>query len=392
MAAVAVVLAVAGCRKHERYQRQSGGSDSGSTVVEPVAQFELSRNDSWKIEYGGRQTRPDGKVEVFTTRVPNNVIYLISVLSLDDYASYNNDKKQFMENELKWVMGMDSEQQKKYIYTGPETIYLDPLRSGDWLAFIIAIDSDNNLTGEYSYLSFSIEQEEPTPEYKKWIGTWKVTGKLDGSSSEEVSYILSVDSEENNYMYRVYGWETLENKNESWKQKDEEDLVTFFDSGDMIFTSQYIRTYEDKEYNDTVEEVFLGEIFYKGAADTPGLYIIEEEDIDLAKASFKDEKQATIEPVEVRTVIGEGKEAENVETVYYDMKYFGWSQKEMGWFVYNEHVGIFPYAMEKLSDEPAPKTKSLVQFRGAKTRVQRGRVHVSRSERKPAKAVFAGNR
>ena len=387
MAAVAVVLAVAGCRKHDRYQRQSGGTDNGSTVEEPAAQFELRQNEAWKIVYEGRKTVSGDKVDVISTNVPNNIIYLVSVLTLEDYSSYNGDNRKFMENELEWVMGMDKAEQSNYIYTGPQTLRFDPFRHGDWYAFIMALDSDYELTGEFNYLSFEVEEEEPSADFERWLGTWKVSGRT--PQAKEVTYLLSVNSEENNYMYRVAGWETLEKEEDGWMQMNQEDFVTFYDAGDMYFTSQYIQTYKDEEYNDTVEEVFLGEIYYKGVWDTPGVYIIEEEDRDVACAVLgEDGKTAAIEPVKVTAVIG----GHDYETEFYDMKYFGWSQNEKDWFVYNKNVAVFPYAMEKLSDEPAPKTKSFLQLRGAKTRVQRGKIHISRSERKPAKAVFVESR
>ena len=105
MAAVAVMLAVAGCRKHDRYQRQSGGTDNGSTIVTPEPKFELKQNNSWTITYEGRKSVDGDRGDVITTKVPNNVIYLVSVLSIDDYSSYEGDNEPFMKNELEWVMG-----------------------------------------------------------------------------------------------------------------------------------------------------------------------------------------------------------------------------------------------------------------------------------------------
>ena len=389
MAAVAVVLAVAGCRKHDRYQRQSGGTDNGTNVVNPEPKFELRQNDSWTITYEGRKTVGGDRVDVISTKVPNNVIYLVSVLSIDDYTSYEGDNEKFMKNELEWVMGMDKAEQAKYIYTGPQTMNFDPFRHGDWYAFIIAVDSDYKLTGEFNYLCFEVEQEEATEDFNKWLGTWRVSGRTDGRPARDVTYLLSVTSEENNMMYRVAGWETLEKEEDGWMQMNQEDIVTFYDSGDMYFTSQYIQTYPDEEYNDNVEEVFLGEIYYKGVWDTPGIYIIEEEDRDVACAALsEDGKTAEIKPVDVTAVVGD----HDYETEFYDMKYFGWSQNEKSWFVYNENVAVFPLTMERVSEVPAPQTKSFLQLRGAKTRMQRGKIHVPRSERNRVKAVFAGNR
>lgn len=383
IAAIAVVAA-AGCRKHDRPQRQNGGEGGQQQEQQGGREQQVvtvKENKTWQVEYTGRHSLNGEVVDVISTTVPDNVIYLISVLSLDDYSSYNNDKLKFMQTELDWVMGMDKQVQKDYIYTGPATIYLNPLMHGDWYAFVIAVDSDYKITGEYSAICFQVEEEEPTQDFLKWVGAWKVTGKTDGRPSRDVTYVLTIQSLEANYMYEVAGWETLEKAENDWMQMDQETLVTYFDRGDMYFTSQYIQTYEDKEYDDTVEEVFLGEIAYKGTHATPGIFIIEEEDRDVAVAKLsEDGKKASIEPVEVTALIGEGDEQENYTTVFYDMKYFGWSQKEMGWFVYNENVAVFPLSMEKIETAPAQVTKAPVLKRGTSTRALRGKVHKPRTQ------------
>ena len=390
------ITALSGCQdKYSRPGRQhpgGGGSQQGTDQGQQQQTVTARENKTWSVSYDGRQTITGGqKVDVFSTTVPNNVIYLVSILPLGDYREYNNDKVKFMQNELDWVMGMDAEDQKMYVYTGAQTIYINPvLTHGDWYAFIIALDSDNKLTGEYSYLSFEVEEEEPTPEFQKWLGTWRVSGKTDGRPAKDVTYKLSIESEEANYMYRVYGWETLEEEDDDWEQMNLESLVTFYDGGDMYFTAQYITTYDDEEFNDTVEEVFLGEVYYKGAHATPDLYIIESEDIDLARATLsQDGLSAALEPVEVTAWFGDDNDGEEYTTVFYDMKYFYWSRNDMQWYVYNQNVAIFPFTMEKITSEPAPaltKASSSIT-RGQRIRPVRAKVYVPKSEKKVVKAV-----
>lgn len=384
------MTALTGCRKHIRPERQNpggGSGDGGNGHQTEQTVVTVKENKTWVVEYAGRQDLSGETVDAVSTTVPNNVIYLISVLSLADYQSYDNDKLKFMQNELDWVMGMDKDVRENYVYTGPATIYLDPLRHGDWYAFIIAVDSEYKLTGEYASVCFEVKEEAPTQEFLKWVGTWKVNGRTDGRPARDVTYILSIESLEANYMYQVYGWETLEKGEAGWMQMNLESLVTFFDHGDMYFTAQYIQTYDDTEYDDTVEEVFLGEVFYKGTHATPGIYIIEREDIDLAVAKLSDDgKSATLEPVEVTALIGEGYEQEDYTTTFYDMKYFGWSQKEKGWFVYNENVAVFPFTMERVEAASAPLTKAPALTRGTYDRVHRGKVFVPKDQKKAVKA------
>ena len=385
------IAALSGCRKHDRPERQNPGGNNGGGQQTEQTVVTVKENKSWKVEYMGRQSVGGSKVDVISTTVPDNIIYIVSVLSMGDYTSYDNDKLKFMENELNWVMGMKDEDKKNYIYHGSTSFNLNPLIHGDWYAFIIAVDSDYKLTGEYAAVNFEVKEETPTEGFQKWLGSWKVTGRTDGRPARDVTYILTIKSLEANYMYEVDGWETLEKEESGWLQMNEESLITYYDGGDMYFQSQYIQTYDDDEYNDTVEEVFLGEIFYKGTHATPGIYIIEREDIDVAVAKLsEDGLAASLEPVEVEALVGEGAEQEKYTTTFYDMKYSGWSQKEMGWFVYNENVAVFPLSMQKTEVAAAPAgTKAPALKRGTYNRPVRGKVYVPRTnnQKKAVRAV-----
>ena len=383
-------LALTGCRKHDKPERQHNNGN-GSEVVNPGGDtqepaIELKENKNWTVEYSGRVVSQGNKVELIdVSNIGQNIIYLVSVIDRENYRTYGGKLKDFMEAELAWVMDQPEEDRPYYVYSGPQTIQFNPFRHGTWYAFIIALDSNYKLTGEYAYSMFEVEEETPADDFKKWLGTWRVKGKTDGRPSRDVVYKISIESEEANFMYRVYDWETLEKEDANWLQMNLESLVTFYDGGDMYFTSQYIQTYDDEEYNDVVEEVFLGEVDYNGILHEQGLYIIEQEDIDLAKATIaQDGNSASIDPVEVTTFI----EDEEFTANFYDMKYFGWSQNEKGWFVYNQNVAIFPLTMEKVSDEVAPATKAAVSMRGyaEPARALRSRVFIPREQRR-VKAV-----
>lgn len=389
MAITALMLIVAGCHRHERYSRQNEGGNGSGTEQTPGGQTSkptLKQNTAWGIEYGERQII-DGKTveQIVIKNVPENVLYLVSVINLENYSTYKGDVLAFMEYEL--------DNAGEYIYHGtPEPIKFDRFSHGTWYAFIIGIDSENKLTGEYNYIKFVVEEEVPTEAFSKWLGTWKVKGKTDGRPAREVTYALTISSEEANYVYRVDGWETLEKEESGWVQMnmDNEFLFTFFDEGKMYFTSQYIQTYHDNDYDDEVEEVFLGEIFYDDIYDESGIYIIESEDIDLAFASMaEDGKTAEIDPVDVITEIG----GHEFTAPFYDMKYFGWSQNERSWFVFNQNVAVFPLTMEKVSDVASVSTKAGVFTRGSmskgRSKALRGKIYVPRDKSKPVKAVRA---
>ena len=362
IAAIAVAAA-ASCRKQDRPQRQNEG-EGGQEQGREQTVFTLRENKTWSIEYGGRETVQGAKVEVINvSNVPANTLYLVSVINRDNYSTYDGKLKDFMEAELAAA--------GEYIYSGsPETIYFDPFRSGTWYAFIIAIDSDKKLTGEYAYKKFEVAKEEPTEDYLKWVGNWTAT---DGT----ITYNLKVSTLEPNFIYQVDGWEVFDGAN---VPMDLEYLETFYDGGNMYFTAQYITTYEDEDLNGvSVDECFLGEIDYDGILSSQGLYLITDENIDLACARFTGEDSAKISPCEITAVIGE----EEFDTVFYDMKYFYWNSQTGVWYAYNDmRTMLFPVVMTRAAEGPAPAT---IGRRGiskeAPVKALRGKVHQPKTQR-----------
>ena len=381
LAAVAVVSLAASCHKHEKISRQNGGGNGGSgEVVNPGNQqtvFQLSENTSWTIGYAGRANRGGSTVDVIETSVPQNIIYLVSVINRENYSTYGGDLKSFMENERDWVMDLDADEQSFYIYSGPQSIAFDPFRHGTWYAFIMALDSDYKLTGEYAYKIFEVEEEEATDDFKKWLGSWTVKGKTDGKPARDVTYNLTVSSEEANYMYYVEGWEVFDGADE---QMNQEGLVTYYDRGDMYFVSQYIQSYE--ENGDTMEECFLGEIDYYGILHEQGIYLIENEGIDLAVAQMDKDGKVSFQPCEVTTYI----EDEEFTANFYDMKYFVWSQNDALWYHFNDNVAVFPLTMEKAAQQAPPPSGIARRGIAKPEKALRGKVYVPREQRK-AKAV-----
>lgn len=363
------IAALSGCRKHDRPERQhpgtGGNSDDNTGHKTEQTVFQLKENKNWEISYAGKEIRGGAKVEVINVdNVPANVIYIVSVINRDNYDTYKGNLENFMKNEL--------EAAGDYIYEGsPEEILFDPFRHGTWYGFIIALDSNHNLTGEYAYSKFTVEEEEPTAEFNKWIGTWSAT-------QGQYEYNLTISSLEANFIYKVEGWETGKYLDE---QMDQEYLETFFDNGRMYFVSQYIQSYE--ENNTTMEECFLGEVDYDGILHEMGLYLIQDEGLDLAYATLVDDNNATIVGCPVTTDI----DGEEFETTFYDMKYFVWSVGEKQWYHYNDQVASLPMTMKRVEAAAPASTKAPAVMRGRNTRPLRGKVFVPKDQKKAVKAV-----
>jgi hypothetical protein len=138
---------------------------------------------------------------------------------------------------------------------------------------MLGIDPEGELTGLYQKTSFTIEQEEATDAYKRWLGTWKVC--KDGEEVFEISIIPS----ENNLWYYLGGWES-----NNMFQYDTFDpalmFETFFDksTGRMCFISQYVNTMvENNEYRDFY---FSGSFFYGSN------YVIDALNYKMAETAF----------------------------------------------------------------------------------------------------------
>lgn len=366
------IAALSGCRKHDRPERQNpgGGGNEGGGNGQQQEQtvMKITENKNWVITYDGKDIRDGYKVEVITVdNVPANVIYIVSVINRDNYATYGGDLESFMKNEL--------EAAGDYIYEGsPQEILFDPFRHGTWYAFVMALDSNHKLTGEYAYSKFTVNEEEPTAEFNKWLGNWTAT-------QGQYSYELTISSLEANFIYKVEGWETGKYLQE---QMNQEYLETFFDNGRMYFVSQFIGSYE--ENNTTMEECFLGEVDYDGILNEQGIYLIQDEGIDLAYAALTDDNNANIVPCQVTTYIGNNNEEFTAN--FYDMKYFVWSVGEKQWFHYNDEVATLPMTMKRSQAAPA-STKSVVAQRAQNNRPLRGKVFVPREQKKAVKAVKA---
>ena len=389
MAAISMAAVVCGCAtKIDRYTPRggnSGGGESGGGQPEPEQQITLRENKTWKVTYNGRAE--DGSETIVVNNVPSNQTYLLSVINRANYATYvgeddKMDNLKFFKEELEY--------NSDHKYTGSPTVeYFDRFRHGTWYAWVIALDANGKLTGEFAYSIFDIDEDEPTPEYLAWIGDWKVTS---GNVSYDISIMhdyYSYDGDlvaqgDNNFVYVVRGWEVRE-EDEDWNQMymKEDYLETFYEetNDNMYFTSQYIFTYEDDDLKKDVHEFFLGQIDYKGIIQGQGLYTITDEGLDLAYARFL---PGNTDKAEIKTcTIKDQKVGDDTFTgPFFNMQYFYNQDNTNKWIKYNESVPTFPFSMERTAAQPKPK--AAVRMRGNGTgksveRPLRGKVYTPRN-------------
>ncbi len=328
---IAAAVMILGCSKVERQSYTP--TPTPTPEPDPQPTFQLSQNDSWKIEYKGRTLNEQNRyVEQITVNsVPQSQKYLVSIINRANYATYEGDIAAFLKNEYEY--------NSEFVYTGsPEVILFDRFRSGTWYGFIIGLDSNENLTGEYAYCKFDVEKEVATDDYKAWLGTWTAT---DG----ELTYEITVSEEEPNFVYRVDGWEVRKGVND-WNQMDQEYLETFYEhaDGNMYFVSQFIQSYKDADLNNAeVEEYFLGQIDYDGISESQGLYIITDTGLDLACAKMVTLNAANVDPCYVKSTVG----SDTFEGPFYGMQYLYTDFSQ--WYTYNETITKLPVQMKRKS-------------------------------------------
>ena len=100
-----------------------------------------------------------------------------------------------------------------YIYEQDKPFEIDRLASGDYYFVAYGFNGDGSHTRTYSVQEIHIEEEEATEAYNKWLGSYSVSGLVDVTNEdgevepETRTYNLLIEKYDNNFMYRVHGWE-----------------------------------------------------------------------------------------------------------------------------------------------------------------------------------------
>ena len=346
-------LALTGCIKHEPYGHHTNpgpdnGGHGGNNTEDKLV---LNERSDWSIRYIDREDWVDEengvveKVEHFKLAYKGNGYYIVRMITKENYESpdvYNKDAAAFFKYESESLIadakndGVNFWQYTDEVFDSKITdIYFNRLRSGSWIAFLIELDTNGKATGNYAETSFTLQQEPATESFSKWLGTWRASNGLMG-------YDLTISSIDNNYLYRIDGWEVgqaaafdmdLEYlEGEFWAQ-----------NGYLYIRSQYLGSYEDDNLG-PVDELFMGNIF-----DSNGLKIITDEGIDIAVMVWQGENTAEMQGAEVKIKTNNG----DYDTKFHSVQYYMWAQNDSNWYPYNESVAELPLAMTKLRDTRA---------------------------------------
>ena len=207
----------------------------------PVA---FGENAAWTVEYTARQTIGEHEYEhtVTVTSTDKNP-YFMTVVTKDRFDG--TDRKTLIEEELasfkEFIENYNAYYEvettfKSWCYTGSAVDAFGLELGYTYVALAIGASSDGELTGHYAVSEeFEPYEEEMTPEYASWLGTWTLTG------SNGVSFDVTFTKDKSNTSYIMTGWET-----------DKFDVIVDWYPGDnfWIVWSQFIGTYTSAGYGD----------------------------------------------------------------------------------------------------------------------------------------------
>lgn len=349
MAAI-VAMAAAGCTKYIPFYRDGGntenssrpGGGQGGGGQQGGETVSLKERTDWSINYQGRADfkEDDGsvsRVESFQLNYTGNNLFIIRVFTDEDFKTYyGSDVKALIEGEIKDLNTIAQNDNIEFAKLnnlfdkGVKTLYTDILLHGKYNAFIIEVTSAGKATYNYCRTSIEVVQEAATPAYSSWLGVWNISDKY-------VGYDIEVTALENNYLYRVDGWETGNAAGSVQMNQDDDWIEARFMNfdGSLSFFIQFLASYENYENLGDVDYMFVGTY-----VESTGEKVDDYEGWEVAWAT-KDE--------DGNVVLNGGNTEFTVNGVTYKphyntMRYSLYSYKENGWVHFHDALPTFTEA------------------------------------------------
>lgn len=223
-------------------------------AAEPI---EYTVNKNWTLAYAGREVDPQyGLTDYISVDVTAGTdSYIVGVVTVDEFNEYGIEA--YAEEMIAYYQEMldyYGEDWSALLETESSKAAFEPLDpSTEWYGVAFGVDFEGHATGLYALTEpFTPEVQEPTEEYNKWLGYWKVVG------SDKVENVIWVQPDQNNYTYKVFGWQF------GSYSEDEMPAMTalFNEDGSMTFqTASY--GYIETEYGVGMLSTY-GNILYNG--------------------------------------------------------------------------------------------------------------------------------
>lgn len=317
-----------------------------------------------KSNKGGRfawQYITKESVDEFNKEYPNgfelwdNDIYMATVDAIELFAL-----EQISTIQYYMAAGGYKLSELTYIYEADKPFELKRLASGEYYIIVYGFQGDGQHTQTYSVQKITIEEEPATPEYEKWLGTYTFSGEalVTKDNGDEVletrNYNIKIEHFDNNYMYRIHGWECGDDVKYDW----EEDIMQLDKSKNeyLAFPAYY------NEGKLEIRESPMTYITFDGYQSLVlGIYgyAYNKEMDEEIPVILDDTPMASAEPIaegETVTILN-GMPAEYVdinnkktEWEYCKMGYIAWNENSGAWQTINPPMR-FPITITKVSDE-----------------------------------------
>ena len=170
-------------------------------------------NENWSLDRSAERSEEaiQGTDEIqqyedFVCTCRDEEQYIVLTMTKADFQAYEKDED---HKDVKRTLFEDyysdftsASDFKKLVKKGSSVWKEERLRSGDYVLFMIGLDEDYELSGLYRQFNITIEPEQPTEDYNKWLGWWQISFP-NGATPWNV-YIDELDP---NMWYLSQGWE-----------------------------------------------------------------------------------------------------------------------------------------------------------------------------------------
>lgn len=367
----------------EMYDNVGAGSIKFTTSTNI---YILTETKDWTIKRLGRnEDNTKELIEITSNKGGRFAWQYVSKESIEEFNKENPDGFELWEDDI-YMATVDGIQLyalqqistiQYYVYNGysladltyvsdGKPFEIDRLSSGDYYIIVYGFEGDGNHTQTYSVQEITIEEEVALPEYDKWLGSYTFTGEcyVTQDNGDEVletrNYNILIEKFDNNYMYRIHGWECGDDVKYDW----EEDIMQLdkTDGQYLAFPAYY------KDGKLEIRESPMTYITFDGTNTLIlGIYGYA------YNPEFKQEipvildgtPMASAEPIAdgATTTVLKGLEAtytsgsQKTDWTYSRMGYIAWSEYDGSWQTINPAMN-FPITITKVADS-APEAGSV---------------------------------
>ena len=229
----------------------------------------FEENSNWDLKYEGRKedyspgTTELVEYDTFVCTSGDEEPYIFAFVKEADYKAlekHPDHKVKLRTFFEQYISSLGVTSWSEAVEKGNSICKEERLRHGDWLLFMVGVDENGELNGLYKQVECLIPEEEPTEDFKKWLGTWEVVGYDEGVPYK---FNLTFLSSEANMWYYTIGWEP---NNVYGIDPAILPVEVFYDkvTGKAYLVSQYVNSAYDAA-GAVMDFYFYGTFAYAGA-------------------------------------------------------------------------------------------------------------------------------